>query len=164
MDFDFGTGNPRFPRVSPAAQQFGQNAPLDPGAGNQWTVESSFSYQPTDALRVSLNYNKARLVRQDTGLVAFDDDIYSLRGTYQFTRFIFARGRVDYTSLGRNARGQFLLGWTPNPGTSFYVGYNDDMNRNGLNPFTGELEPGFRRNGRIFFIKMSYLIRKSFGE
>ncbi|MDT5269696.1 MAG: hypothetical protein QOH49_1882 [Acidobacteriota bacterium] len=164
MDFDFGTGNPRFPRVSPAAQQFGQNAPLDPGAGNQWTVESSFTYQPTDALRMSLNYNKARLVRQDTGLVAFDDDIYSLRGTYQFTRFIFARGRVDYTSLGRNARGQFLLGWTPNPGTSFYVGYNDDMNRNGLNPFSRELEPGFRRNGRLFFIKMSYLIRKSIGE
>lgn len=164
MDFDFGTGNPRFPRVSPAAEQFGQSAPLDPGAGNQWTVESSFTYQPTDALRLSLNYNKARLVRQDTGLVAFDDDIYSLRGTYQFTRFIFARGRVDYTSLGRNARGQFLLGWTPNPGTSFYVGYNDDMNRNGLNPFSGALEPGFRRNGRLFFIKMSYLIRKSFGE
>jgi len=164
MDFDFGTGNPRFPRVSPAAQQFGQDAPLDPGAGNQWTVESNFTYQPTDALRLSLNYNKARLVRQDTGLVAFDDDIYSLRGTYQFTRFIFARSRIDYSSLGRRARGQFLLGWTPNPGTSFYVGYNDDMNRHGLNPFSGDLEPGFRRNGRLFFIKMSYLIRKSIGE
>jgi hypothetical protein len=164
MDFDFGTRNPRFPRVSPAALVFGQEAPLDPGAGNQWTVEGNFTYQPTDALRMSLNYNKARLVRQDTGLVAFDDDIYSLRSTYQFTRFIFARGRIDYTSLGRNARGQFLLGWTPNPGTSFYVGYNDDMNRNGLNPFSREPEPGFRRNGRLFFIKMSYLIRKSIGE
>jgi hypothetical protein len=164
LDFDFGTGNPNFPRVSPAALLLGQGAPLDPGAGNQWTVESSASYQPTDALRLSINYNKARLVRQDTGLVAFDDNIYSLRGTYQFTRFIFARARVDYTSLGQNGRGQFLLGWTPNPGTSFYVGYNDDMNRNGLNPFTGELEPGFRRNGRLFFIKMSYLIRRSFGQ
>jgi hypothetical protein len=27
----------------------------------------------------------------------------------------------------------------------------------------GQLEPGFRRNGRTFFIKMSYLFRKSFG-
>jgi hypothetical protein len=164
LDFDFGTGNPRFPRASRAALLFGQDAPLDPGAGNQLTVEGSATYQPTDALKLSLNYNKARLVRQDTGLVAFDDNIYSLRGTYQFTRFIFARARVDYTSLGQNARGQFLLGWTPNPGTSFYVGYNDDMNRNGRNPFTGELEPGFRRNGRLFFIKMSYLIRRSFGQ
>jgi Domain of unknown function (DUF5916)/Carbohydrate family 9 binding domain-like len=164
LDFDFGTDNPDFPRASPAALAFGQGAPLDPGPGNELSVEASANYQPTNALRLSLSYNKSRLTRHDTGLVAFDDNIYTLRGTYQFTRFWFARARVDYTTLGRNARGQFLLGWTPNPGTTFYVGYNDDMNRNGLNPFSGQLEPGFRRNGRLFFIKMSYLIRRSFGE
>ena len=163
LDFDFGTDNPDFPRASPGAL-LDPRAPLDPGPGNELSVEASVNYQPTSALRLSLGYNKSRLTRHDTGLVAFDDNIYSLRGTYQFTRFWFARARVDYTSLGRNARGQFLLGWTPNPGTTFYVGYNDDMNRNGLNPFSGELEPGFRRNGRLFFIKMSYLIRRSFGE
>ena len=81
---------------------------------------------------------------------------------FDFTRFLFARGRVDYDSLASNVKGQFLLGWTPNPGTAFYVGYNDDLNRNGFSPFTGRLEPGFRRNGRTFFIKMSYLIRRSF--
>ena len=59
-------------------------------------------------------------------------------------------------------RGQFLLGWAPNPGTAFYVGYNDDLNLNGFNPFSENLEPGFRRNGRTFFIKMSYLFRRSF--
>ncbi len=160
-EFDFGTDNPNYPRVSPAALQFGQDAPLDPGSANEWFIESSAAYQPTDALRLSLSYIKDRFTRRDTGLVAFDDNIFTLRGTYQFTSFIFARARVDYTTLGRNARGQFLLGWTPNPGTSLYVGYNDDMNRSGNNPFTGELEPGFRRNGRTFFIKMSYLFRRS---
>ena len=164
LDFDFGTGNPKYPRVSPAAVQYGQGAPLDPGPGKEWRLEASGSYQPTDALRLSLNYNKDRLTRNDTGLVAFDDNIFSLRGTYQFTRFWFARARIDYTTLGSNARGQFLLGWTPNPGTTFYVGYNDDMNRNGVNPFSGQLEPGFRRNGRLFFIKMSYLFRRSIGN
>jgi hypothetical protein len=164
LDFDFGTGNPRFPRASPAAVQFGQGAPLDPGPGRLWRSEVDLAYQPTNALRLSLNYNKETLKRDDTGLTAFDDNIYSLRGTYQFTRFWFARARVDYTTLGANARGQFLLGWAPNPGTSFYVGYNDDMNRNGVNPFTSQLEPGFRRNGRVFFIKASYLIRRSFGK
>jgi hypothetical protein len=49
-----------------------------------------------------------------------------------------------------------------NPGTALYVGYNDDLNRRGFNPFSGQLEPGFRRNGRTFFIKMSYLFRMSF--
>ena len=64
--------------------------------------------------------------------------------------------------LSTTARGQFLFGWTPNPGTSFYVGYNDDLQRNGYNPFNSQLEPGLRRNGRTFFIKASYLFRRSF--
>ena len=87
-----------------------------------------------------------------------------LRTTYQFTRFIAARARLDYSTLGSRARAQVLLGWTPNPGTAFYAGYNDDLNRDGFNPFNGHLEPGFRRNGRTFFIKMSYLFRRSFGD
>ena len=164
LDFDFGTDNPLYPRVSPSALALGPEAPRDPGAGNEFFLEAGGAYQPTDALRLSLNYTKNRLTRIDTGLTAFDDNLFSMRGTYQFTRFWFARARVDYTTLGARARGQFLLGWAPNPGTSFYVGYNDDLNRNGLNPFSGELEPGFRRNGRNFFIKMSYLFRRSFGE
>ena len=110
-----------------------------------------------------MDYTKSRLRRNDTGLLAFDENIFSFRSTYQFTRFIFIRARVDFDTLASNVRGQFLFGYTPSPGTAFYAGYNDDMNRNGFNPFTGQLEPGFRRNGRTFFIKMSYLFRKSFG-
>ena len=57
---------------------------------------------------------------------------------------------------------QFLFEWTPNPGTAFYAGYNDDVNRDGFSPVSGLYEPGFRRNGRTFFVKMSYLFRQSF--
>lgn len=163
FDLDFG-GGPRFPRISPAAIVFGQEAPLDPGPGSQWNFEAEVSYQPTDALSFELEYNKQRLQRKDTKQVAFDENVYTLNSTYQFTRFIFARGRVDYATLESSLRGQFLLGWTPNPGTAFYVGYNDDLVRNGFSPFTGQLEPGLRRNGRTFFIKLSYLFRRSFGS
>ncbi len=162
MDYDFGGGH-RYPRVSAAALRFGQGVALDPGPGRALDLNGQFTYKPTKDLTLSLNYVKSRLRRYDTGLVAFDDNIYALRGTYQFTRFVFARARVDYDTLASNIRGQFLFGWTPNPGTALYIGYNDDLNRNGFNPFTGDLEPGFRRNGRTFFIKMSYLLRKSFG-
>jgi len=160
FDLDFG-GGPGFPRVSPAAHA-DPDAPLDPGAGNLLDLSGNAYYQPTDALRVTLDYLKNRLVRDDTGLVAFDDDIYSVRATYQFTRFVAARARVDYTSLQSRARAQFLFAWTPNPGTAFYAGYNEDMNRNGHSPTSGLYEPGLRRNGRTFFVKMSYLFRKSF--
>jgi hypothetical protein len=162
FDLDFGAG-PKYPRVSPAAL-LDPNAPLDPGPGGFWDIELSGGYQPTNALNMTLSYVKNRQTRDDNGRLAFDDNIYALRSTYQFTRFLFARARVDYETLTSNIRGQLLLGWTPNPGTAFYLGYNDDLNRNGFSPFTGQLEPGFRRNGRTFFIKMSYLFRKSFGK
>jgi hypothetical protein len=177
LDYDFGAG-PRYPRVSiPAvtarnAQAAGLcggasppavcRAPQDPGPGSFLNMNASVTYQPSTPLNLTLSFTKQRLRRNDTHLLAFDENIVSMRGTYQFTRFIFARGRIDFDSIASNIKGQFLFGWTPNPGTALYIGYNDDINRNGFSPFTNQLEPGFRRNGRTFFIKMSYLFRKSF--
>ncbi|MDQ3257194.1 MAG: hypothetical protein M3R15_25435, partial [Acidobacteriota bacterium] len=161
FDFDFGGGR-RYPRVSPAALALGENAPLDPGSANALDLNFEVTYKPTNPLNLSLEYTRAKLTRRDTGLTAFDDHIFSLRGTYQFTRFTFARLRVDYDTLASNVRGQYLLGWTPNPGTALFVGYNDSQNYNGFNRFNNDLEPGFRLSNRVFFIKASYLFRKSF--
>jgi hypothetical protein len=161
FDFDFGAGE-RYPRVSPAALA-DPDAPLDPGPGRALGINAGFSLQPRNEFHMSLDYTKQRLRRNDTHLLAFDENIFSFRSTYQFTRFVFFRARADYDTLESSIRGQLLFGYTPNPGTAFYVGYNDDISRNGFNPFTGQLEPGFRRNGRTFFVKVSYLIRKSFG-
>ncbi len=158
FDFDFGAG-PRYPRVSPAA--LAGDRRRDPGPGNQLRVEGGVELAPTDPFKISLSANKTRLVRNDTGLTAFDTNIFSLRSTYQFTRFVFARVRVDYNTLQSNIRGQYLFGWNPSPGKAFYIGYNDDLNYNGFNPYTGNLENGFQRNNRKFFIRMSYLFRKS---
>jgi hypothetical protein len=160
MEYDFGNG-PDFPRASRAAQLDPRNG-FDPGPGDQWFIESSFRYQPTTAFQTQLNYNKRRLVRHDTGLVAFDDNIFSSRSTYQFSRNTFARLRLDYSTLNKHVRPQLVAGWTPNPGTALYVGYNDDVSYNSYNPYTGRLEPGFQGNGRSFFIKASYLFRRSF--
>src|SRR4030095_3235823 len=163
FDFDFGSGR-KYPRVSPAALSLGPLAPLDPGRGNLLQVNGGFTYQPTNELRMQFNLTKQRLVRNDTSLVAFDVNILTFRGTYQFTKATFARVILDYNTLNSRVRGQFLAGWTPSPGTSFYVGYNDDLNYNAFHPFTAQLTPGFRRNSRTFFVKMSYLIRKSIGS
>ena len=183
FDLDSGGGR-RFPRVSPAAvaqraaQARGEctvtperpvlpsvclTPALDPGPGGLIQLGVSVAYQPTNELRTTLDYTKNRLRRYDTDLVAFDVNLISWRTTYQFTRFTFARARIDYETLPRRARAQFLFGYTPNPGTALYVGYNDDANVSGFSSLTGQLQPGFRRNGRTFFIKMSYLFRRSFG-
>lgn len=189
MDYDFGAGY-RYPRASPAFQNyltspeyidyinklylyqanpnvnpypaFAQPPALDPGPGYQFDMNAGFEYRPTDPFRFSLDYTKSKLTRHDTGRVAYDTNILSLRSTYSFTRFAYVRARWDYDTLSSNASGQLLFGWNPNPGTAFYVGYNDNFNYNGFNPYTNQLEPGFMRNGRTFFIRASYLFRKSF--
>ncbi len=178
MDFDFGAGK-RWPRVSPSAISARNaaaaglcnaatrpavcNSPLDPGPGRFFHIDGNVNYTPSKPLNITLSFTKETLRRNDTHLLAYSENIVSMKATYQFTRFVFARGRIDFDSIATNYKGQFLFGWTPNPGTAFYVGYNDDLTHHGLSPFTGQLEPGFRRNGRTFFIKMSYLFRKSFG-
>jgi hypothetical protein len=159
FDFDFGAGE-RFPRVSPAALAgFDQ---LDPGVGQQYDFGLGVELKPINPLRIEFEYNKSFLIRKDTDKTAFDANIVTLRSTYQFTRFVFVRSRIDYDSIGSNVKGQLLFGWNPSPGKAFYVGYNDDFNYNGFNPYSGQLQPRFERNSRTFFIRASYLFRKSF--
>lgn len=178
FDFDFGAG-PRYPRVSPSALSAARaaqaglcnvasppaacNAPLDPGPGSSFSMNTNINFQPATPLNFNLDFTKQTLRRNDTGLLAFNENLATFKTTYQFTRFTFVRARIDFDSLQANAKGQFLFGWTPNPGTALYIGYNDDVNRHGFNPFTGQLEPGLRRNDRTFFIKMSYLFRRGAG-
>ncbi|HEX2269435.1 MAG TPA: hypothetical protein VHH35_07875, partial [Pyrinomonadaceae bacterium] len=118
--------------------------------------------QPTNELRASFSINTQQLKRYDTDRYAFKINILTLRGTYQFTKATFARLILDYNTLNSRLRSQALFGWTPSPGTAFYAGYNDDLNNSTLHPFTQQIVPGFRRNSRTLFIKMSYLIRRGF--
>src|SRR5215212_3155224 len=161
FDLDFGNGD-KYPRVSPSALLLGPNAPLDPGRGNLLQFNGSITYQPTNALRTSFSVNHQRLKRYDTGRVAYNVNILTTRGTYQFTKATFTRLMLDYNTLNSRLRSQVLFGWTPSPGTAFYAGYNDDLNYDSRHPFTAQIVPGFRRNTRTFFIKMSYLIRRGF--
>ncbi|MBC7898785.1 MAG: carbohydrate binding family 9 domain-containing protein [Saprospiraceae bacterium] len=134
----------------------------NPGPGKQFDAEVFAELKPLDPLRLSASYRKSRLVRNDNRIRTFDSDLLSIRSTYQFSRFTFTRLRLDYDSTRKNYAGQLLVGWNPNPGTAFYVGYNDNFNYKGFSPYTGQFEPGFERNSRTFFIRASYLFRKSF--
>ena len=167
FDYDFGGGN-RFPRVSPAYLAWVKGGKvdaypaLDPGPGRQLNTGGGFTYKPINPLTLSLDYTRDQLRRKDTGLLAYATNIFSWRTRYNFTRFIFVRARIDYDTLSSRVAGQYLFGWAPSPGKAFYVGYNDIQNYNGFNPYTGNLEQGFARNSRTFFVRASYLFRKSF--
>ena len=136
--------------------------PHDPKPGLWTGFEVQVGYRPIDSLNIDLRYNREKIRLNDTGRLAYDSNIASVRSTYQFTRFTFARFRVDYDSIARSVAGQALFGWNPNPGTSIYAGYNDNLRYNGFSPFTGQYEPRFVRNDRTFFVKLSYLFQKRF--
>ncbi len=158
FDFDFGASE-RYPRVSPAA--FLGDSRLDPGKSLSFSYGVGVDLQPTEPWSVELKYEREKLRRNDTKLTAFDSNIYSLRSTYQFTRFIFARARMDYETVDGTLNSQLLFGWSPNPGTAFYVGYNDNSNYRAYNEFRKRFDEGLRRDGRRFFIRFSYLFRRS---
>ena len=185
FDLDFGNGS-KYPRVSPFALELAAKraaleaagqcdpknpdrpaectaaAPLDPGAGKLVQFNAGLTYRPTNALSASFSVNNQALKRYDTDRYAYKLNIFTLRGTYQFTKATFARLILDYNTLDSHLRAQGLFGWTPSPGTAFYAGYNDDLNYDTLHPFRPQIVPGFRRNSRTIFIKMSYLIRRGF--
>jgi hypothetical protein len=118
------------------------DAPMNPGTGRSLSITGRLELQPLNALRITFDHQRNRMVRDDTGRVAFDERLYSTQATYQFTSFIFARARVDYESQGSHTRGQVLLGWTPSPGTSLYAGYTEDVDA-------------------TVFVKASYLVRRA---
>jgi hypothetical protein len=157
FDYDFGAG-PKYHRVSPAALA-DASAPLDPGPATSHTFGGDVTWRPIDALRTSVEASRNTLVRNDNRRTAYDATLVSWRSTYQFTRFIFLRLRTDWDSASATLRGQYLFGWTPNPGTSIYAGYNDEATINGFDLSSGAAAPGFRRNGRTLFVKVSYLLR-----
>jgi len=153
--FNFTQENPSDPNSA-----FRQN----PVTGNQRDLEIWGEFKPIDPLRFNFSYRKARLDHNgdDDKLRAFDSDIVSLKTTYQFTRFMFTRVRIDYLSDERRYAAQALVGLNTSPGTAVYVGYNDLFSYNGFDNITGQHQPKFFRESRTFFIRASYLFRKSF--
>ena len=123
------------------------------------SIGGDVTWRPIDALRTSVDASRNTLVRNDNGLTAYDATLVSWRTTYQFTRFTFVRLRTDWDSASATLRGQYLFGWTPNPGTAIYAGYNDVATIDGFDPSQWRGGAGFRRSGRTVFVKVSYLLR-----
>jgi Domain of unknown function (DUF5916)/Carbohydrate family 9 binding domain-like len=164
FDFDFGGGR-KFVRVSPAAIASYRirpfvDAPLDPGTGTEVNIDIGAEVKPTDEFNFEVGFNKTEFRRNDTKLLAFISNIATFRSTYQFSRFVSVKARLDYNTLNGRLFGQYTFGWTPSPGKALFVGYNDSSNYNGY--VFGSRQDGYQQLNRTFFIKLSYLFRKSF--
>jgi hypothetical protein len=123
LDYDLGAG-PNYPRVSPGAL-LDPAAALDPGPADSAYALAAVVYQPAEALRLSVQYERSHLRRQDTARLVFQQNIASFRGQYALSRFAWVRARLDHDSLDDRVLRQLTFGWTPRPGTAVYAGYDE---------------------------------------
>jgi hypothetical protein len=146
-------GKSRFAQVS---------ATLRPGRG--LTIENTYFYYALRDVQTNANFINNHIIRS--------------KWNYQFTRAFSLRliGQYNadlanplYTSLqhAKNFDGDILFTYLVHPGTAIYVGYNSDVanfSRSlAADPYDDRLllrtPNAFINDGRLFFVKVSYLLR-----
>lgn len=131
--------------------------------------------RPSARLNFATSYLLTRL-HDPAGAHIFSDHILRAKLNYQFTRTLSARAIVQYDDLDaapamtslparRNLNLDLLFTYVRTPGTALYVGYNNNLEN--LDPSlrlgpNGLLRTprGLVSDGRQFFVKASYLLRK----
>jgi hypothetical protein len=85
--------------------------------------------------------------------------IERLKLTYQFNKYLFIRGILEYNGYRKSLLTDFLLSFTYIPGTVCYLGYGSlyEQSEETRPFFTNDFPPLEMQRG--FFIKLSYLYR-----
>jgi hypothetical protein len=134
----------------------------------------TFTFRPLSGLLLDETYIYSHLgVRPETGSNAtiFDNHIVRSRVNYQFSRELSLRAILDYNGVLANTSlvaldrtkhlaGDVLLTYLVNPGTAFYVGYNNGYDNVAVEDGVVHPIPNpTTATGRQFFVKASYLFR-----
>ncbi len=156
-----------------------------PYTGNETSIKSTMSVKPVRSLQVDNTYILDRVLNGVAHRSLFNNHIIRSKWNYQFTprlslRFIGQYNALlanpNFTSLRteKNFNADFLITYLVNPGTAVYVGYNSNLENviPGLCvhlPGSTECDPSgnglvrnnsFINDGRLFFVKISYLFRR----
>lgn len=146
-------------------------------------AEAVATIHPITALKIDNTYIFSRLRARDTNAAIFNDHILRSKWNWQFNRELSVRVILQYSATltrnntpnpentytflptSKNFNTDFLITYFLHPGTALYVGYNSNLQN--LDPaltidpnLGGVLHSGRLINdGRLFFIKVSYLLR-----
>ena len=139
-------------------------------------ASAGVSLHPVTALKIDNTYLFSRLRDPESAMAIFNNHIIRTKWNWQFTRELSFRMILQYTATLANPaftslqstkqfNADFLVTYLVHPGTAIYVGYNSD--RQNINPAL-QLDPfgrlartqdQFLQDGRLFFVKVSYLYR-----
>jgi hypothetical protein len=134
--------------------------PDDPFGGRTRSMNLSLTLQPTGRFTEDVSYTHEVFHRADDGRLVYDLDIINTRTTYQFTRFVFVRGTVQYDSSRAQVLTDLLASYELRPGSVLYAGYGSLVERRGNvdGSWTAGVGP-YHTTKRGLFLKASYLYR-----
>ena len=127
------------------------------GKSNRLSMEEVF--QPWPKFQATLGFVYYDFLRNNDKKVIYQYIIERLKLTYQFNKYLFIRGILEFNGYRKSLLTDFLISFNYIPGTVCYLGYGS------LYEQTGESQPFFSREvkplemQRGFFVKLSYLFR-----
>ncbi|MFQ6083095.1 MAG: DUF5916 domain-containing protein [Candidatus Aminicenantia bacterium] len=113
-------------------------------------INNSFEFdlRPLTNLKTSYNFSNSKFFKEIRGEKVYDVNILRQKITFQISKTLSLRLITDYHSYYKKLFNSLLLSWEYNPGTTFYLGFDDTQRKD-------EFEV-FQRAKRTFFVKFSY--------
>lgn len=133
--------------------------PENPYPGKGTSIDTAFTFQPTERLSTGLEVSFADFYRKPGGEKVFDYTILRSRTSFQFNKYLYLRGIVEYNAYYKRIQGDVLASFTYIPGTVIQAGYGsvyENVNRDHARSVPAN---GFRHIRKSFFFKASYLWR-----
>ncbi len=122
--------------------------PDNPYLGFKLTHRFQSEIRPFSSLNVSYNFTNSKFFKERGGEKIYDINTFRQKITFQISRTLSLRLITDYHSYYKELFNSFLISWEYNPGTTFYLGFDDTQEKNEFDVF--------ERKKRTFFIKFSY--------
>ncbi len=129
------------------------------GYSNRATV--NMTLQAGENIESSTSFIFSNFYRDSDSQLIYEYPILRERLTYQFNKYLFLRGVIEYNKYKRQFLTDLLVSFTYVPGTVIHLGYGSLYLRTAWNEHENRYvdNENFLQSQRGFFFKMSYLWR-----
>lgn len=127
------------------------------GRGND--ASAIINYLPSEKLHLDLSLIYSDFTRDSDSVKEYDYAILRSRNTFQFNKYLFFRGIIEYNSFRKRLLTDLLASFTYIPGTVIHVGYGSLYERIKWEEGEYRNADSFLETKRGFFFKASFLWR-----
>ncbi len=131
----------------------------DPFGGRSTAAALTLVYQPSEQWSETLGVTYANFDPASGTPRLYDYTIARSRTTFQFNRYLFVRGILEYNTYRRQLLTDFLASFTYIPGTVLHGGYGSLYERTRWDGTGYVPDAGLQETRRGLFFKASYLWR-----